>query len=76
MEEKKDLVVLEKEDLKARRRRLTERLENVRQRVILLENELNDYTNDHFRVCLFGSARIKQDDIIYQTTKELSVSRV
>ena len=73
MEEKKDLVVLEKEDLKARRRRLTERLENVRQRVILLENELNDYTNDHFRVCLFGSARIKQDDIIYQTTKELGL---
>ncbi len=59
------------EDRKARRRRLTERLEALRDRVILLEQELNNYTNDFFRVCIFGSARIKPEDALYKTTKEL-----
>lgn len=63
---------LDREDRKARRRRLTERLEAVRERVRLLEAELRDYTDDFFRVCIFGSARIKADDQIYKTTEELA----
>jgi len=59
------------EDRKARRRRLTERLEALRERTGLIEMELNSYTNDFFRVCIFGSARIKSDDSIYRTTEAL-----
>lgn len=61
------------ENRKARRRRLTERLEALRDRVILLEQELTHYTNDFFRVCIFGSARIKPEDALYQTTRELGI---
>jgi uncharacterized protein (TIGR00730 family) len=57
---------------KARRRRLTERLDVLRERAILIELELNDYTNDFFRVCIFGSARIKPDDDIYRATERIA----
>ncbi len=60
------------EDRKARRRRLTERLETLRERARLLELELSDFTNDFFRVCIFGSARIKADHEIYKTTETLA----
>jgi uncharacterized protein (TIGR00730 family) len=60
------------EDRKARRRRLTERLETLRERARLLELELSEFTNDFFRVCIFGSARIKNDDDIYKTTQTLA----
>ncbi|MCB0322253.1 MAG: LOG family protein [Bdellovibrionales bacterium] len=60
-----------KELEKARRRRLTQRLKVLRERSRLLELELQNYTNQFFRVCIFGSARIKQDDSIYRTTFEL-----
>ena len=62
------------EDRKARRRRLTERLEALRERTGLIELELNNYTGDFFRVCIFGSARIKPEDAIYKTTEELGVA--
>ncbi|MFN8391007.1 MAG: LOG family protein [Bdellovibrionota bacterium] len=62
------------EDRKARRRRLTERLEALRERTGLIELELKNYTNDFFRVCIFGSARIKPDDAIYQTTEALATA--
>lgn len=55
-----------------RRERLTERLNVLRERVRLLEMELSDYTNQHFRVCIFGSARIKPDDEIYTITERLA----
>ena len=61
-----------KEARKARRRRLTERLETMRERSRLLELELRDYTNDFFRVCIFGSARIKVEDDIYKMTEHLA----
>ena len=61
-----------KEDRKARRRRLTERLEALRERASLIELELDAYTNDFFRVCIFGSARIKPHDETYQLTEELA----
>ena len=62
------------EDRKARRRRLTERLEALRERTSLIELELTNYTSDFFRVCIFGSARIKPDDNIYKTTEALGVA--
>jgi uncharacterized protein (TIGR00730 family) len=62
----------EEVDRKARRRRLTARLEALRDRVNLIELELQHYTNDFFRVCIFGSARIKPDDKIYQDAEKLA----
>ena len=56
----------------ARRRRLTERLQALRQRLYLLERELHDYTSEFYRVCIFGSARIKPNDDIYQETFEVA----
>ena len=57
---------------KARRRRLTERLETLRERARLLEIELEAYTSEHFRACIFGSARIKPHDEIYKMTEDLA----
>ncbi|MCC6954576.1 MAG: LOG family protein [Deltaproteobacteria bacterium] len=65
-------VAVFREDRKARRRRLTERLEALRERTNLLELELRDYTNDYFRVCIFGSARIKAHDDIYKITEQVA----
>ena len=61
------------EERKARRRRLTERLETLRERTRFLEIELQDYTCDFYRVCIFGSARIKPNDEIYQATHDLAL---
>jgi uncharacterized protein (TIGR00730 family) len=60
------------ENRKARRRRLTERLEALRERATLLEVELQQYTNDFFRVCIFGSARIKPHDEYYVLTENIA----
>ncbi len=59
-------------DRKARRRRLTERLQTLRERTRLLEQELASYTSTHFRVCIFGSARIRPDDEIYEITRAVA----
>jgi uncharacterized protein (TIGR00730 family) len=56
---------------KVRRARLNERLKILRDRVRVLEMELTEYTSDYYRVCIFGSARIKPDDAIYKLTQEL-----
>ena len=53
----------------ARRRHLTERLETLRARTELIEGELQTYTDDYYRVCIFGSARIKPHDGIYELTE-------
>lgn len=58
-------------DQKLRRQRLHERLEALRERTSLLEMELHEYTSRFFRVCIFGSARLKPDDDIYKTTERL-----
>ena len=60
-----------KEQRAARKRHLTERLQALRQRLLLIEKELDDYTSEFYRVCIFGSARIKPDDEIYRVTYEL-----
>lgn len=60
------------EDPKLRRKRLTERLKMLRERTRLIELELKDYTSGFFRVCIFGSARIKQDEPIYNITHRLA----
>lgn len=62
----------DKDVIRARRRRLTDRLDALRERANAIELELLDYTRDYFRVCIFGSARIKPDDEIYKTTAQLA----
>lgn len=67
----------EKKDLKSidpfsRKKNLTQTLNSLRERINLLELELSEYTNHHFRVCMFGSARIKPQDVIYQSTEKLA----
>ncbi len=66
-EEKKELE-------KARRNRLTDRLKALRERSRMLEIELENYTNNHYRVSIFGSARIKPEDEDYKTTYNLAKS--
>lgn len=58
----------------ARRGRLTKSLNTLRERVRLIELELEDYTNDFYRVCIFGSARIKPDDKMYKLVLHLAFS--
>ncbi len=57
----------------AKRTRLTQRLQALRERSRLLEQELRSFTDYHFRVCIFGSARIKPEDDIYKKTKEIGL---
>ncbi|MCC6220907.1 MAG: LOG family protein [Deltaproteobacteria bacterium] len=61
-----------KNNLKTRRKYLTDRLRNLRERTVLVEQELKAYTSQHFRVCIFGSARIRPDDENYRITEELA----
>ena len=56
----------------ARKDRLTDRLQSARERVRLLEMELEEHTSRFFRVCIFGSARIKPEDKIYQLTEKIA----
>jgi uncharacterized protein (TIGR00730 family) len=58
----------------ARRERLTKSLNILRERVRLIELELEEYTNDFFRVCIFGSARIKPEDKMYKKVLHLAFS--
>lgn len=62
----------DKKLLAQRRTRLTERLTLLRERAHLIEMELSELTNRHFRVCIFGSARIKPEDEVYQLTKQVA----
>jgi len=57
---------------KQRKKALTDRLVTLRERSRLLELELNNYTDFHFRTCIFGSARIKPDDAIYKQTFDIA----
>ena len=65
----------EEKDLdKVRKKRLTNRLKALRERSRMLEMELENYTNNHYRVSIFGSARIKPNDEDYKTTYSLAKS--
>ena len=55
----------------AKRQQLTVRLNALRERTRILEEALHDYTDTHFRVCIFGSARIKPEDEIYKITHRI-----
>ena len=55
-----------------RRIRLTKSLNALRERARLIEMELAEFTTSHFRVCIFGSARIKPDDDLYRLTEQLA----
>lgn len=59
---------MSKEIAKKRRNYLTDRLSVLRDRTRILELELSQYTSEFYRVCIFGSARIKPDDAIYNET--------
>lgn len=61
-----------KKEHSRRQKRLTNRLQALRERTRLLEQELYNYTSEHFRVCMFGSARIKPHDQVYETTKDIA----
>lgn len=50
---------------------LVERLSVLRDRVRILELELTEQTSKFYRVCIFGSARIRPGDAIYDSTEEL-----
>jgi len=51
----------------ARRRHLDERLKALHQRAIMLEQELRELEESRFyRVCIFGSARIKPESPVYE----------
>ena len=66
--EKSDL-----QDRKKRRRHLDERLTGLYQRAILIEGELQKLRDPRFyRVCVFGSARIKPDNEEYQEVFQLA----
>jgi uncharacterized protein (TIGR00730 family) len=47
-------------------------LEALRERINLIELELQEYSNDFFRVSVFGSARIKEDDPLFAKVEKLA----
>ena len=58
---------------KERRRHLDERLAILHQRAMMIENQLADLDDNRFyRVCIFGSARIKPDMPEYQEVFDLA----
>jgi len=67
-----DTKKLKNEEIKVRRRQLTERLQSLRERSRVLEMELGEITKEHYRVVIFGSARIKPAEDIYELTYKLA----
>lgn len=61
-------------NLNPRRKRLTERLKSMRHRIRSLEDELSKHTSQHYRVCIFGSARTQPEDKYYKMTYDLAHS--
>ncbi len=58
---------------KSRRKHLDERLRSLYQRAIVIEDELRQIEKERFyRVCIFGSARIKPETKEYQEAYELA----
>jgi len=55
------------------KKHLDERLTSLYRRAMVIEEQLRDIEGDRFyRVCIFGSARIKPEDKEYQTVVELA----
>lgn len=54
--------------------RARERLRRIVEQYVEAEAELQSLEADQFRVCIFGSARIKPDDETYQTVRRLARS--
>lgn len=67
-----DYTELSKEDKKARRKHLDERLNAIQHRQQVIEKELQKLENKYYRVCIFGSARIKSDNPIYADVQKLA----
>jgi len=53
-----------RKERKGRRKHLDERLRNLHQRALVIEQQLRELEDGQFyRVCIFGSARIKPDSV-------------
>lgn len=55
-----------------RRKYLDERLQSLHQRIGIIERELYKLEARFYRICIFGSARIKPNSPIYSDVKELA----
>ncbi|HEY3282925.1 MAG TPA: LOG family protein [Armatimonadota bacterium] len=51
---------------------LRHQMEEVLDRYLLLDAQLRQAENTNFRVCIFGSARIRPDDSIYQCVQQVA----
>ncbi len=67
-----DYIPLTKEERKARRKHLDERLRAMNYRTQIIERELQKLESRYYRTCIFGSARIKSDSPIYKDVEELA----
>lgn len=61
-----------KELVKAKKRHLDERLRSLYNRAVLIERELRQLDDPFYRVCIFGSARIKPGSKEYKEAYELA----
>ena len=73
MVETKKQATQDRREIKKLRRHLDERLKVLHHRAILIEEELRKLRDTRFyRVCIFGSARIKPEDVEYQEVFQLA----
>jgi len=69
---KADYVPLTKDERKAKRKHLDERLRALNFRTQVIERELHKIESHFYRTCIFGSARIKADSPIYKDVETLA----
>ena len=67
-----DYIPLSKEEIKAKRKHLDERLQAMNFRTQIIERELQKLESKYYRTCIFGSARIKAENPIYKDVQELA----
>ncbi len=67
-----DYFPLTRDEKKARRKHLDERLRALQYREQIIEHELKKLESNYYRACIFGSARIKPDSPIYKDVHELA----
>jgi len=67
-----DYVPLSKDEIKAKRRHLDDRLKAMNFRTQIIEQELHKLESKFYRTCIFGSARIKPESPIYKDVEELA----
>lgn len=67
-----DYLPLTNEEKKARRKHFDERLTALHYRQQIIEHELQKLESKFYRVCIFGSARIKAENPIYKNVQNLA----